>query len=158
MPQAHRLLVIGSLMALAACGSVAGPVEGPGPLRLEGSLTSSSIGSGEATTFSFHLRNLGPDTVRLVFGSGCQVLPYVRTAVSGSPVHPRGGGYVCTAGVSTLTLGPGATKSGHLVLYAGSRPDGSVYGPALAPGSYQLVAETTSHLALRSKPVTLHVR
>jgi hypothetical protein len=65
---------------------------------------------GDTVRIVARLRNQNPREVRLRFGSGCQILPYVEDA-AGQVVEPQGGGWFCTAALTSIRLGAGQTET-----------------------------------------------
>ena len=147
------------LLSIACRDRPTGPGSHDGPVRIEASIGQSVLTRGDTTSLIFRLRNLGAVTVTLNFSSGCQLVPYVRDERSAAIVYPAGGGWVCTAVLSALTLAPGAEVVGSVPLYAGaSAPFGSPATPLVA-GSYSAFAEVVSaQQQVRSATVGFIVR
>ena len=151
----------GFLLLLAA-GTVVGCRETPlGPdtstIRLEATIGRSTIAVGDTTSFVFGVRNVGARTVRLTFGSGCQVLPYVTAEPADQVVFPGGGGWFCTDVITELVLPPGASHTGAVVLRGGSEATSAEV--PLPPGEYRAFATLADpHYALRSEVLMFTVR
>jgi hypothetical protein len=77
-----------------------GPAEG---LEFSASISKSVIPRGDTATLRYVLRNPQAQSVTLQFGSGCQLLLFVRRGRS--VVYPYGP-MICTAALTTLTLRP----------------------------------------------------
>ncbi len=128
--------------------------------------SASSITPGDTVRLVAHLANHNDHPVRLDFSSGCQVLPYVESG-GGKIVYPYGGGWLCTAALTSLTLAPGEVKE-QVLEWAGQSRDydrqtfRSVYSP-LPAGEYRayVVLNGTGErgpVTLRSNTETVTVR
>lgn len=158
MKLAASLCVIGSAAPLAGCWyDVVAPGQ-QGPLRLEASIGRSTLRLGDTTSILFRLRNLGADSITLTFGSSCQILPYVRGQHSGHVVYPGGGGWVCAAVITRLTLAPGAEHVLPVVVHGGA-PAETVYSYVpLPPGDYLAFASLAhAEFQLRSESLAFSI-
>lgn len=81
-------------------------------LELGIAVSPARIQVGDSARVTVTLTNRTDAPVTLHFGSGCQ-LHYEVTTLAGDPVPPQGGGYMCTAALTTLSLEPGETETQH---------------------------------------------
>ncbi|MET0399925.1 MAG: BsuPI-related putative proteinase inhibitor [Longimicrobiaceae bacterium] len=125
-----------------------------------------AIAPGDTARLVARLANHNEHSVRLDFSSGCQLLPYVESA-GGEVVYPHGGGWVCTAALTSLELAPGEVREQELRWTGQSRDhDPQTFAPvysALPPGSYRAYAVLSGSLGgerleLRSNTETVTVR
>jgi len=141
-----------AVLAAFACSE---PSSGPRTLlrdtgvQTSASVSRTSIEPGQETELTVTLANPTSEPVTLHFGSGCQVVAYV-TDHAGTVIAPAGGGWVCVAVLTQLTLGPGETKTytwgwaggsdfASQLSQAGSEPPGNYYfyaTMAAAEGTY----------------------
>lgn len=149
-------------LTTAACGgfptSPAIPPEAGG-LRLEGSISSQTVRIGEEETLAFRLRNITQESIKLDFGSGCQITLFIET-ILGTDVYP-GGGYGCTLAVTTITVPPGGEQLRSMRVYGGARQQAIYTGHPLPRGGYRAYAilEPNSRgIQLRSEFVEFEVR
>ena len=105
------------------------------PLELTARLSPTVISVGEQGTLTLTLRNTTDSTVTLVFGEGCQLLPYIE-GEEGDLIFPRGG-WGCVTVVSTLVLPPEATRSLELPVHGGAPSQAIHAGASLPPGRYR---------------------
>lgn len=107
-----RKLFLPLVLALAAgCETLtdpAPPAEDLG-VRLSLSVSRNAVARGDTVRLVGRIANRGTKALRIDFGSGCRLLPYVEDA-SGKVVFPSGGGWMCTAALSHLELAPGETR------------------------------------------------
>lgn len=155
-----RFHVFAASLFLGGCSaSPTEPTSASGPLRLEAAIAQPALAVGDTTAFVVRLINTGAQPVTLTFGSGCQVLPYIRAADSDRMIYPTGGGWVCTTALSALTI-PGRGEHVARFLLRGGSPQLAVYtGVPLGAGRYLATAEVHSaEYQLRSDPVAVTVR
>lgn len=130
-----------------------------GGLRLDGSITSSTVLLGEQAVLTFRLSNLSEETVRLDFGSSCQITPFIETA-GGRDVYP-GGGYACLTVLTSLTLLPRGEHLTTMEVFGGHiRPDTRT-GYPLPVGrysAYAILENNSRRIELRSAYVEFEVR
>ena len=106
------------------------------------SLTASpaAIAPGDTARLVARLANHNDHAVRLDFSSGCQILPYVESA-EGQVVYPYGGGWGCTAALTSLTLAAGEVREVAYVWTGQSYDyDRKTFAPIYTPlpaGSYR---------------------
>ena len=151
-------LVVAALtsLAFAACANPSSPAEN-GPVRLRGAISQSTIARGDTATMTFRLENITTTNVVLNFTSGCNILPYINDRPSGQVVYPSGGGWGCTAALTSLELRAGGAKTVDVVVRAAdAASSGSV---ALKPGQYDAYAtlEDTNY-RLRSATISFTVQ
>jgi intracellular proteinase inhibitor BsuPI len=151
-------LVVAVLTSLVftACTNPSSPAAN-GPVRLRGDISQSTIARGDTATITFRLENITTTTVVLNFTSGCNILPYINDRQSGQVVYPSGGGWGCTAALTSFELPAGGTKTVDVVVRAtDTTSSGSV---ALKPGRYDAYAtlEDTNY-GLRSATISFTVQ
>lgn len=136
-----------------------------GGLALSLTASAGELSPGEPVQLTARLANQNTHRVRLDFNSGCQVLLYVENA-SGVVVYPDGGGWVCTAALTSLEMAAGEVQEQTFV-WTGqqSRFDrgGNPAPVALPAGTYRayVALEGTrdgAKVSLRSQPIALTVR
>lgn len=112
------------------------------------------------------LANHNEHSVRLDFSSGCQLLPYVESA-DAKTVYPHGGGWVCTAALTSLELAPGEVREEEFRWTGQSRDyDRQTFATTSSPlpaGSYRAFVVLSGSLGaerleLRSNAETVTVR
>jgi hypothetical protein len=152
-----RGLVVGGLLLCAACADGVAPLHGP--LRLDASVNQLRLRIGDTSTVTFRLTNTGADTIRLSFGSSCQILPYVAAEPRGVIVHPAGGAWGCLTVITNLTLAPGAQKSVPLALRGGPSNPSNFREVPLPTGEYVAYARLDHQgYPLQSAKVAIDVR
>lgn len=158
-----RLVGTSLLFFVAALGCSTAPTDPAlpeaGGLRLDGSISSQTVRLGAQSVLTFRLSNLSEETVKLDFGSSCQITPFIETA-GGRDVYP-GGGYGCLTVLTSLTLLPRGERLTTMEVFGGHiRPD--IYtGYPLPVGRYRAYAilEGNSRgIELRSTYVEFEVR
>jgi len=124
-------------LALLMAGAVVGCVTEPAasPIEVTVSASASSIVYGQPDTIAASVRNPSSDPVTLHFGSGCQVLPFVRRA--GGDVLVPDGGWSCPAELTTLTLAPRTSRRWTFVWTGGTQFHPTSALAALPPGDYE---------------------
>lgn len=147
---------------VAACNDITDPVALPPYLRggaagLEFSteISKTAIRLGDTATVTIRLRNPQTQQVRLSFSSGCSVLPYI-SAGDKQIVYPSGGGWACTAMLSSLTIAAGGEYVVKLPVRGGAPTQSFYNGAALSPGRYLAYAEINDDLG-RSNAVPFSV-
>jgi hypothetical protein len=144
------------LLSVACADGVAPP---RGPLRLDADVQRVQLRVGDSTTVKFRLANVSAETLRLGFGSSCQIMPYVAQAPRLTVVHPAGGGWICSAVITSLTLEPGASRVVPLVLRAGTSTSFSDREVRLPRGQYYAYARLDNRTyPLQSRAVAIDVR
>lgn len=145
------------VLLTVACADGIAPARGP--LRLDADVERTQLRDGDSTTVNFRLTNVGAETLRLGFGSSCQILPYVAEAPRQTVVHPAGGGWGCLAIVTSLTLEPGASRVVPLVLRGGTSTSYTGRELRLPRGQYYAYARLDSRTyPLQSRVVAIDVR
>jgi hypothetical protein len=141
---------------VTACSSPTSPAEN-GPVRLRGDITQSTIARGDSATITFRLENTTTSSIVLNFNSGCTVLAYITDRQSGQVVYPSGGGWGCTAVLTSLELPPGSTRTVDVVVRAADTAAPTLV--ALEPGRYDAYAtlEDTNY-KLRSGAIAFTVQ
>lgn len=109
-------------------------------LRLELVLDKSVIPVGDSATVTMRLHNDNADTVRLSYGSSCQILPYVENAVR-AVQYPGGGNWACLAVLTALDV-PGRGSVERTLVLRGVESSAGLYGAVLTPGRYRVYALT----------------
>jgi hypothetical protein len=113
---------VGTLFALAALACSTTPTgpsafSGAAGLQPSASVNRSEIDFGQPVLLTLTLTNPTSDPITLHFNS-CQVTPFVANLV-GTVVVPSGGGWVCAASLSQVTIAPGASQT-YTFEWAGS--------------------------------------
>lgn len=107
----------------------------------------------------FRLLNTSARSVTLNFGSGCQVLPYIRVADSDQVVYPTGGNWGCTQALTQLTIPANGAHVVRVSLRGGAPQQAILTGIPIAAGRYVAMAEVIAReYRLRSEPVVFTVR
>jgi hypothetical protein len=155
-PRCPLVVAVLSSLAVAACSNPTSPADS-GPVRLQGTITQSTIARGDTATITFRLENTTTTSIVLNFNSGCTVLPYITDRQSGQVVHPSGGGWGCTAVLTSLELPSGGTKTVDVVVRAAETAAPTLV--ALKPGRYDAYAtlEDTNY-KLRSEAIVFTVQ
>ncbi|MEX1186247.1 MAG: BsuPI-related putative proteinase inhibitor [Gemmatimonadaceae bacterium] len=161
----RRVGVIPLLLVAAGLGCSTAPTEPPalpeaGGLRLDGSISLPTIRLGQQAVLTFRLRNLTEEAIRLNFGSGCQITPFIETA-SGRSVYPSGGGYGCTTALTSLTLAPRGDHSITMEVVGDGIRLAIYTGYPLPEGRYRAYAileGNSTGIQLRSDYVRFEVR
>jgi hypothetical protein len=151
-----RVFLLVLLAAAVACGSSPTSPDQTGPVRLTAQINRTEITTGGTAVVSFRLENVTANPITLNFPSGCQVQPFIAKRPSNDVIYPGGGGWVCPAVVTSLTLAPHSVSVTELNVGAGAAAFDIV---SLAPGEYSFFArvESREH-TLESPRVTLTVR
>ena len=106
-----------------------------GALELTATVSTSELRVGERATLTLALRNSADTTASLVFGDGCQLLPYIENE-QGVLIHPSGG-WACITVVTSLVLPPHATRTLEVALHGGAPAQAIHTGAILPPGRYR---------------------
>lgn len=152
-----RFALLSVAAVCAACGGSPSAPSQSGPLRLTVEPLQTLAGSPSNADFALKLQNTGSAPVTLSFPSSCQVMPYVVERRTGRIVAPSGGGWVCAAVVTSLTVGAGAThvETAHV---AAARPMDAVM-LNVPPGDYSIYAKLEdSTFKLQSTSLPFSVR
>jgi intracellular proteinase inhibitor BsuPI len=146
------------VLAGAACGGEHLLWPSSSPLRLEVVAARTKIAVGDTTTVLFRVRNSGGETVRLTFGSSCQLLPYIART-DHQVVYPDGGHWVCLDVITELVLAPGEQKVAAIVIHGGSPAASGYSNVALEPGQYLMYATLSlTDAAQRSESLVFTVQ
>jgi hypothetical protein len=153
----YGLILLLSVGGAGACGASPTEPAPQAPLRLDGRITQPVIGPGDAATLTFTLRNVSSRIVTMGFPSSCQLMPYVMERTTQRIVYPSGGGWVCLAVITGLTLAPGESHPREVQVRAA---EVTTQVPALLPpGEYEAFARLEDYtFRLRSEPVLFSVR
>jgi hypothetical protein len=151
-----------SLLGLVACS---GSTEPPSSVDVGGNTVTLSVAASgneivgtSPVTFTIRLMNEGTQGVTLHFSSGCQISPFIRTSV-GAVVLPSGGGWICTAALTELTLAAGESVVREYVWTGSTDFRSEMPLRPLPKGRYLFSAEVPSaEGTLRSRPVEVVVR
>ena len=154
------------IMSMTACGQAA--ILGPESLGrgsamgivLSVAVPRQALVPGDTARIQTSVRNTNSFPVTLNFAAGCQVLYYVEDA-GGQVVAPDGGGWMCAAAVTSLTLGPGAveTRTFEWTMERTIRNGTRAHAEPLPPGRYQVYATLDSEaVRLRTSPVPITLR
>lgn len=163
IPRRGLILRLLPLLAAACADPVMSPQlrvpEQIGTLRLTALDSVVELPLGRVDTLDFQLENIGRERINLTFPSGCQLLPYIADAGTGQIVHPAGGGWVCTAALSYLSLAPGDVRPLRIGIRGGA-PQLAIYTEfPLEAGQYAAYATlANSDYPLRSATVIVRVR
>jgi hypothetical protein len=128
-------------------------------LRLEVSIDRAVIPVGDSAVVTMRLRNTTAVAVRVDFGSGCQIMPYIETS-GGALQYPGGGAWACSAMMTRLDVPANGAVTRSIVVRGASSPSGG-WPLALTPGSYEAYArlgDTSSGFELRAPTVPFEVR
>ena len=137
---------------LAACSpTVVSPGGGHGAfltappgVTFAASISKARLQLGDTATLRFILANNAADTLRMTFGSGCPILPYVVDG-QGDMAYPSGGGWACTAAITNVALAPGEKREVTVPVTAAGRPHiMTLTGAVLDVGQYSAYAELTN--------------
>lgn len=152
-----------SLVSAMGCTSEATapkiPSEADG-LRLDGSISAPILPLGQTAVLTFRLKNLTEETIRLDFGSGCQVTPFIEH-VDGRIVDPRDGSYACLAVLTSLTLAPHGEHVVTRDVFGGQFQIAIYTAVPLPKGRYRAYAmleDNSRGIELRSTYVEFEVR
>ncbi len=158
-------LATAALAALASCGESTAPggglhpIDSIGQLRLDVEIADNSIELGDSLALTMRLRNLSDESVRLGFGSSCQMMPYVETA-GGETVHPGGGAWACAAVLTQLDVPARGEVVRTIHVRSAASDTGTLRSP-LRRGRYRAYAELESSMnrqALRATAIEFEVR
>jgi hypothetical protein len=129
------LSLIAVVLMIPACVRAGVPdPSGQEDIYLEADLDRPVVEPGEIATITFGLESVAATPVTLYFNSGCQIMPYVAEADTGTVVYPDGGSWACTMALTTLELPSGETESRVLRVRAG---EGDTEADVtLPPGEY----------------------
>lgn len=109
----RRIALVLAIVAFAACGfELAAPspdLDGlPAGLAIDFALEPAEIAPGGSFTARLSVTNTTSDTITIITGHGCLVLPNV---IRGGKRYPfKGTAWACTAAVSGHVFAPGETK------------------------------------------------
>jgi hypothetical protein len=149
---------VGSLLLCLtlACGPELSAPAAAG-LSLRVAVTSTDIQAGQPDTITVTLANANPYPVTLRFASGCHVLPYIRDA-RGAIVLPDGGGWLCSAMLTQLTLAAGQQEV-DTYIWAGSTVFASEMPTRSLPaGVYRISAAMSAReVQLLASPVAVRL-
>ena len=124
-------------------------------IRLTATADRREVVAGTPVTLRIVLTNEGTRAVTLHFNSGCQILPYIRDT-RGINVVPDGGGWICTAALSELTLAPGQAETREYKWTGSTAFQSEMPVRPLPPGRYYFAAEVESREGkLRTEPIEL---
>jgi len=145
MPNPHRLpaLLIALLLSAGCADDTPGDptlrqANGQDGLRLEIALARDTVAVGDTNVVTMRLVNQNNEPVRLDFPSTCQIQPFVESADS-EPRIPGGGGWVCGAAFTSLTVPANGAVTREFHLRAVDNTTGQL-GYVLSPGSYRVYA------------------
>lgn len=124
-------------------------------LELGVSISALEISAGDPLTIGLSVRNPHAYVVQLSFSSTCQLV-YGIEAPAGELVAPPGGGWICGAAITRLSLGPGESVSQTVTWNAHRYANGS-WEPVPA-GIYRVFAALGQGMNARSGAVRLEVR
>lgn len=149
--------VVGALLS-AGCGSdsVSPPpirqVTELGGMRLEIDVAHAIIPVGDSGTVTMRLRNLTAEAKRIIFGSSCQIMPYIKDG-TGAIRYPGGGAWGCAAIITSIDL-PANGEVTRTLLIRGVAAGAGPAGAALPPGAYSVraVLEQTSTILAGNSP------
>jgi hypothetical protein len=141
VPSPWQWLSLVGIVLLVACRPGVPDPSGQEDIYLDAEIDRATIAPGEETTITFRLENVAATTVTLFFNSGCQIMPYVAAADTGSVVHPEGGTWACTMALTSLELPAGGTETRVLRVRAAAPDDPAVdttdtHAVTLPPGEY----------------------
>jgi hypothetical protein len=123
-------------------------------VRLTATASARELAAGTPVTLRITLTNEGRRSVTLHFGSGCQILPYIRDA-RGVNVIPEGG-WFCTAALTQLTLAPGQAEIREYEWTGSTAFRSELPLRPLPSGRYYFAAEVASgEGTLRTEPIEL---
>ncbi len=124
-------------------------------VRLTTSASAREVAAGTPVVLRITLTNEGAEAVTLHFRAGCQILPYLRRS-RGEFAIPSGGGYICTAALTQLSLAPGESRVREHVWTGSTAFQSEMPLVPLARGRYYFTAEVPADEAtLRSEPIEL---
>lgn len=128
-------------------------------LRLEVTISQAAISVGDSATVTMRLHNDNATDELIDFSSGCQILPYIETA-SGAMRYPSGGGWGCTAALTSLSVpARGSVTQAYVVRGATVTDDRN--GASLVPGQYRayaLLDAIRNQQKLRSPTISFEIR
>lgn len=151
-------ILAASILLAVGCGELP-TVSARDGLRLELTHVPAVIPVGDSATVTIRLHNETARSVRLEFGSSCQIMPYIETE-AGAVTYPDGGQWGCFTVVTTLDVPARGVVTRTEVIRGTLQPDGR-YGPSLPPGRYRAYAElhpNSRRLQLRSQRVAFEVQ
>lgn len=142
-PLAHLTAVTGLALLAASCGEETlfdpiSRVDELDGLTLEAEFTKESIAIGDSAIVTIRLRNHRNEARTLTFGSGCQIMPFVRT-VLGAPAYPAGG-WACTANITTLDVPALGTVVRTVIVRGVGNPNPMSPAISLQAGAYRFHA------------------
>ena len=124
-------------------------------VRLAATASARELVVGTPVTLRVILTNDGTKPVTLHFNSGCQILPYIRNT-RGINVLPEGGGWMCTAALTQLTLLPGQSETREYKWTGSTAFQSEMPLRPLPSGRYFFAAEVESREGtLRTEPIEL---
>ena len=124
-------------------------------VRLTATASARELVAGTPVTLRVILTNEGTKPVTLHFNSGCQILPYIRDT-RGINVIPEGGGWMCTAALTELTLAPGQSEIREYKWTGSTAFQSEMPVRPLPSGRYYFAAEVESKEGtLRTEPIEL---
>jgi hypothetical protein len=136
----------------AACRDSPDAPSSQPPLRLTASITQTVVTRGSTSTIIFRLENLTSETVKIDFGSSCQIMPFISHRSDARLVYPNGG-WACLAVITELTLPPGGSVTREVLVQAAETADYPYV--ALSPGEYVSYAKLDDQqYRLQSAPVS----
>ena len=150
-------ILAASILLAVGCGELP-TVSVHDGLRLELTHLPAVILVGDSATVTIRLRNETARSVRLEFGSSCQIMPYIETE-AGAVIYPDGG-WGCATVLTTLDVPARGVVTRTVVIRGTLQPDGR-FGPSLPPGRYRAYAAldpNAGRLSLRSQSVAFEVQ
>lgn len=127
-----------AVLAVFACSEPTGLFDTA--LQVSSSVSRTSVAPGEETVLTVTLTNPSSSPITLHLADPCQFRPYVAN-LAGTIVAPGGGGWVCAAVITPLTIGPRGSQAFSFV-WAGETSFGAAMPPgdSLPAGDYRLYA------------------